>query len=376
MKIEVWTWGTGGPFGRELGLSPDRRRRGHTATSIIASDEGEVEGEGKGVGVHILVDAGAPSVETMIERGVGSPDLLFLTHPHFDHVSDLDRLANSRMRGLMVERGIRDFGEAERCFAPLPVIGTDGCLNHSRDGVKARFGYLERLVSFKPISTFGLWHRVRRDGTILPRAPCEEPAPGPKDRSLAGVETVNLPGEAVEGSRIDRYRDPATEELFPLEFQALPVRHSKHAPGSCLFIFRFFRLGSCKAFGPLHGSQEVAHITRNVVISGDFKSMEDWVEESPDLVDPACLVLDSNTIKASGRYHASLEENKAHIDRWSSGREEVLVLLNHLSGYGDYVEGFYDHVPRDEDWRASVDGFAPKPKVTIRIAEDGACYRL
>jgi len=348
VKIEVWTWGTGGPFGRELGISPNRRRRGHTATSIIFSDEVE----GGGIGAHVLVDAGAPFVETMIERGVGSPDLLFLTHPHFDHVSDLDRLANSRMRGLMVERGKRDFEGAERSFGPLPVIGTYGCLNHPEDGVKARFGYLGRLVSYKPISTFGVWHRVRRkDGSIFP------------------IEPLNF-----EGRRIDRSMDlPGPGSFYPLEFAALPVRHSKHAPGSCLFIFRFKPGG---VGGPPGERDGGGRKTRNVVVSGDFKSMEEWVEESPDLVDPACIVLDSNTIKASGRYHASFEENKARIDRWSSGDEDVQVLISHLSGFGEYTEGFYDHVPDDEDWRAAIDGFIPKPKVTIRIAEDGACYRL
>lgn len=347
MKIEVWTWGTGGPFGRELGISPNRRRRGHTATSIIVSDEGS-----GGIGAHVLVDAGAPFVETMIEKGVSAPDLLFLTHPHFDHVSDLDRLANSRIRGLMVERRVRDFEEAERSFGPLPVIGTDGCLNHPEDGVKARFGYLERLVSYKPISTFGVWHRVRRKGgSILP------------------IEPLNF-----EGQGIGRSTDLAGPGmLYPLEFQALPVRHSKHAPGSCLFIFRF-RSGGVGSPPDERGKER--HRLRNVVVSGDFKSMEEWVEDSPDLVDPACIVLDSNSIKASGKYHASFEENKARIDRWSSGDEEVLVLLNHLSGFGDYTEGFFDHVPDDDDWMAAVDGFTPKPKVTIKIAEDGACYRL
>jgi hypothetical protein len=103
--------------------------------------------------------------------------------------------------------------------------------------------------------------------------------------------------------------------------------------------------------------------------------MEDWVAESPDLLDPACIVLDSNTIRSKGNYHACLEENKARIHRWCSGDEEVLVLLNHLSGFGDYLEGFYDHVPDDDDWNAAAD-LAQKPKVTVRIAEDGGCYRL
>jgi len=327
VKIEVWTWGTGGPFGRELGVGPKRRRRGHTATSIIISEVNE----DRGAGAHFLIDAGAPCVETMVEKGVMAPDVLFLTHPHFDHISDLDTLANSRMRGLMVKNGVRDFERAKSLFRPLAVVGTEDCLNHPKDGVRARFGYLEGLVSWTPISGYDLWHSVQRlDGMILP------------DKATVG-----------------------SEDLFPLEFKALPVQHSQHAPGSCLFIFRFrseyFR-----------GGRKTA---RNVVISGDFKSMEDSVAGNSDLWDPACLVLDTNTIRASGNYHASLEENKALIGRWCSGDEEVLVLLNHLSGFGDYLEGFYDHVPDDEDWRAAAE-FAQKPMVTVRIAEDGGCYRV
>ncbi|HOO53875.1 MAG TPA: MBL fold metallo-hydrolase [Methanothrix sp.] len=333
MKIEVWTWGTGGPFGRELGVSPGRRRRGHTATSIIISGEGT----DPGAEVHVLVDAGAPCVETMIEKGVSAPDLLFITHPHFDHVSDLDRLANSRMRGLMVRRGIRDFERAKRLFRPLTVVGTEECLSHPEDGVRARFGYLEGLVSWTPISGYDVWHSVQRDGTISP-------------------------GGAKAGS----------EDVFPLEFKPLPVRHSKHAPGSCLFIFR---VGSDEARSDSSEREKDGPRFRNVVVSGDFKSMEDQVAGNPDLRNPACIVLDTNTIIASGNYHASLEENKAKINRWCSGDEEVLVLLNHLSGFGDYLEGYYDHVPDDGDWTAAAES-ACKPKVTVKIAEDGGCYLI
>jgi len=334
VKIDIWTWGTGGPFGRELGVGPKRRRRGHTATSIIISEEGEDRGEK----AHFLIDAGAPCVETMIEKGVSAPNVLFLTHPHFDHVSDLDRLANSRMRGLVVQRGVRDFERAESLFQPLTVIGTEDCLNHPQDGMRARFGYLEGLIRWTPISDYDLWHSVQRlDGMLLPS------------------------------------EDGVAEDVFPLEFKALPVSHSKHAPGSCLFIFRF----RSDEVIDRPGEQGMEALRfRNVVVSGDFKSMEDWVAGNSDLRDPACIVLDSNTIKASGKYHASFEENKALIDRWCSGGEEVLVLLNHLSGFGDYREGFYDHVPDDEDWEKAVDEFLPPSKVTIRIAEDGGCYRV
>lgn len=357
MKIEVWTWGTGGPFGRELGVGPNRRRRGHTATSIVIPDGAA----GGAAGAHILVDVGAPSVERMIEAGVSPPDLVFLTHSHFDHLSDLDRLANSRMRGLMVRAGVKDFERALKLFGPLPVIGTEDCLHHPEDGVRARFGYLGGLVSWRPLSGYDVWQRVRRpDGALSPEGSQRD------GLSLAGAPRRS--GGAIEGASPERSGLPHTGGFFPFEVKALPVHHSKHAPGSCLFLFRLSLgyVGSPGGDGPRF---------RNFVVSGDYKSMEEWVIESPDLRDPACLVLDTNTIKASGDYHASLEENRSLIDRWTSGEEEVLVLLNHLSGFGDFRKGFYDHVPDDEDWRAAA-GFATKPKVTVKIAEDGECHRI
>lgn len=337
MKMEVWTWGTGGPFGRELGVAPNRRRRGHTATSIILSDEDrgeEVVVGGQEAAAHFMIDAGAPSVETMVEKEVIAPDVLFLTHPHFDHISDLDRLANSRMRGHLVKSDTGDFEKARRLFRPLPVIGTEACLNHPQDGVVAKFGYLEGLVRWTAISKYDLWHSVRRsDGMIFPST------------STAAV---------------------GAEDLFPLEFKAIPVSHSKHAPGSCLFIFRF-RSETAPA-----GRKKA----RNVVISGDFKSMEEQVMKNTDLRDPACIVLDTNTIRAKGSYHSSLAENISLIDRWCSGDEEVLVLLNHLSGFSDFLGGHYNHVPDDEDWKAAVEEFATSSNVKVRIAEDGGCYRI
>lgn len=357
MKIEVWTWGTGGPFGRELGVGPNRRRRGHTATSIVVPDGAA----GGAPGAHILIDAGAPVVERMIEAGVVAPDLLFLTHPHFDHVSDLDRLANSRMRGLMVREGVRDFERAAKLFGPLPVIGTEDCLHHPENGVMGRFGYLGGLVSWSPLPGYDFWQKVRRsDGALLPSESQGEAL------ILAGVTQKS--GGATEGAPSERSGLSNPEGLFPFEVKALPVRHSKHAPGSCLFVFRL-------GFGSVGSPGEDCPRIRNVVISGDYKTMDDWVVESPDLRDPACLILDANTIKAPGDYHASLDEDRILIDRWTSGEEEVLVLLSHLSGFGDFRKGFYDHVPDDEEWRSAA-GFATKPKVTIRIAEDGECYRI
>ena len=60
MKINTWTGGTGGAFGRELGPLSNRARRKHIATSIIGFED-EIK-------VHFLIDAGAPCVETMIEN--------------------------------------------------------------------------------------------------------------------------------------------------------------------------------------------------------------------------------------------------------------------------------------------------------------------
>ena len=370
MKIEVWTWGTGGPFGRELGASSSRRRRGHTATSIVVSD-----GRDGGATAHYMIDAGAPAVETMIEKGVSSPQILFISHPHFDHISDLDRLANSRMRGLMLRRGIRDLEEAKALFGPLVVVGADECINHPADGVRARFGYLEGLVAWKPISAYDTWHSVRQDyprggkeGSIEIRRADQESSGSKADMTadMIGEEERAAPSKGPESAT-------RTEICLPLEFKLLPVRHSKHAPGSSIFVFRWRRRGVGQGV-PEDGGGRLR--PRNVVISGDFKSMDDRVVDSPDLIDPACLVLDTNTIRACGKYHASFEENRSLIDRWTTGDEEVLVLLNHISGFGDYVEGFYDGVPDDRDWQEAVDGYAPKPGVAIRIAEDGSCHRI
>ncbi|MGB3944732.1 MAG: hypothetical protein WBK88_08085, partial [Methanothrix sp.] len=222
---------------------------------------------------------------------------------------------------------------------------------------------------------YDTWHSVRQDyprggkeGSIEIRRADQESSGSKADMTadMIGEEERAAPSKGPESAT-------RTEICLPLEFKLLPVRHSKHAPGSSIFVFRWRRRGVGQGV-PEDGGGRLR--PRNVVISGDFKSMDDRVVDSPDLIDPACLVLDTNTIRACGKYHASFEENRSLIDRWTTGDEEVLVLLNHISGFGDYVEGFYDGVPDDRDWQEAVDGYAPKPGVAIRIAEDGSCHRI
>lgn len=309
MKIKVCTWGTGGAFGRELGLSYlGRSVRYHTATSIIGEEREKPI-------FHFLIDAGAPCTETMINKDVKrTPDVLFFTHPHNDHVSDFDKLVNSRKRGL---------GEN---FSPLPVICTKECLNDTVNGLKAKFDYLRDLIKWMPIPNYDVWYSI----------------------CIVDGKLRLLPSNLV-----------TQKVVFPVDFKTLPVWHAPHAPGSCLFIFR------------LKKPEESA---KRIVLSGDFESMEDWVVESADLKDPIFLLLDTNTIKAVGTNHTNWEQNKKLIYRWITGNSKVFVLLHHIAGFEDYEQGYFDHIPTDNDWTAEIQNFTPPNNTRIEIAEDGKCY--
>lgn len=309
MKINIWTWGTGGAFGKEVGLlHPGRSTRHHTSTSII----GELVNDLK---FHFLIDTGAPCVETMIGKNVKRiPDVLLITHPHVDHVSDLDKLVNSRKRSFKLLR---------KDFVPLPIICTNECLEDPKNGLKAKFYYLKDLVKWTIIPVYDLWYSIRKpDGKLIPSNMITQQA------------------------------------IFPIEFKSLPVYHAPHSLGSCLFIFR------------------IKGLSKKIVISGDFESIEDSIIENPDLKDPALLLLDTNTIKAVGTNHTNWEQNKKLISCWITGCSKVLVLLNHISGFEDYDQGYYDHIPTDDDWKNEIRNFASPPNTTIKIAEDGKRYSI
>jgi len=308
MNISIYTWGTGAAFGRELGLPPSRVRRNHVATSIIGLENEEMK-------LHFLIDAGAPCVETMIDNDVARvPDVLFITHPHADHVSDFDKLANSRIRGLY---------KLEKSLAPLPVVCTNECLDDPVFGLRSRFAYLGNTVRWIPIPAYDVWYSIRMsDGILLP------------SDSLARQDIT-----------------------FQMSFKALPVYHA-FAPGACLFIFRH---------------QEPS---KRIVMSGDFESIEERIIENPDLKDPNAIILDTNSIKAVGANHSNWEQNKKLISRWAAGHSKVLVLLNHMGGFEDYQQGYYDHIPTDADWKQEIARFTPPVNTSIEIAEDGKTYPI
>ena len=307
MEISVWTWGTGAAFGRELGVIPNRARRHHVATSIIGKEGNETK-------FHFLVDAGAPCVEAMVDAGVPAPDVVFITHPHFDHFSDLDKLANNRLRSLSM---------VGKPPAPLPVVCTRECLDHPDAGLKSKLDYLGGTIQWWPVRSYDVWYSARRtDAFLLPT------------RTLS--------------------RDDFT---FEMSFLALPVYHG-FAPGACLFIFR------------LHDR------SRKIVISGDFESIEETVIEHPELKGADMVLLDTNTIKATYTNHTNWEQNKHLITRWSVRDSETRVLLNHIGGYEDYSQGYFDHIPTEEDWKREIATFKPPGGMTVDLAEDGKSYIL
>jgi len=307
MEIHVWTWGTGAAFGRELGVPPSRTRRHQCSTSIIGQ-------EGADTKFHFLVDAGSPCVEGMVDREVAIPDVLFITHPHSDHCSDLDKLANNRLRSLSF---------LQEPLAPLTVIGSQECLEHPEMGLKSKFDYLGAIVKWVPIRSYDVWYHIRKDDSfILP------------SRTLSDYTFV-----------------------FPLAFKALPVYHA-FAPGACLFIFT------------------VWDQLKKIVISGDFESIEDSISENPDLKDADLYLIDSNTIKATGANHSNWMQNKYLIHRWITGQKKARVLLHHIGGFEDYSHGYYDHLPNDEDWMDEIKTFDPPKGTNVELAQDNSCYEL
>jgi len=308
MNLSIYTWGTGCAFGRELGLPPNRTRRHHVSSSIIGFENGEMR-------LHLLVDAGAPCVETMIDSGITRvPDVLFITHPHADHVSDFDKLAISRMRGLKFSGQV---------FAPLAVVASAECIANPTSGLRTRFGYLDFLLKWLPIPDYDVWY------------------------SLSAADGELLPTDSVS----------AQDKQFPVSFKALPVYHIQ-APGACLFIFRF------------------DEPRRKIVFSGDFDSIEESVIENHDLRDPDAMVLETNTLKAVRTNHSNWEVNKELIARWVTGKTKSLILLNHLSGSEDYEQGYYDHIPTDSDWAEEIGRFTPPANTDVVIAEDGKGYPI
>ena len=125
------------------------------------------------------------------------------------------------------------------------------------------------------------------------------------------------------------------------------------APGACLFIF------------------SLQAQSKKIVLSGDFESIGETTVEHPDLRGPDLLLLDANTIKAIGVNHTNWEQNKHLIKRWATSSSRTQVVLHHLGGYEDYTQGYYDHIPTDEDWEREIKAFKPPKGTTVTLARDG-----
>jgi ribonuclease BN (tRNA processing enzyme) len=309
MKVDVYTWGTGGAFGRELGtISAGRKRRDHSAVSVIGTDSGQNV-------FHFMVDAGAPCVESMIDHQISAcPELLFITHTHNDHVSDFDKLVNSRKRGLRISQDIS---------SPLYIISSPLCADDPVFGLKTKFGYLGDSVKFLTVPYFDVWYSANlKEGRILP-------------------------------SRM-------TEDImdYPVEFKLLPVYHASHAPGACMYIFRIKENG------------------KRIAVSGDFETIEDRWLDNVSLKDPDILLIETNTINASGTGHTNWQQNMKLLGQWLSADSKSRVLLTHLSGFEDWSQRYYTHIPTDEDWLEAIGQFHAPEGARIEIAEDGMCFTL
>jgi hypothetical protein len=156
-----------------------------------------------------------------------------------------------------------------------------------------------------------------------------------------------------------------------MDVKALPVSHPPHAPGASLFIFRSYE----EALLPAQ--------QKRIVISGDFESIADSVLDNRDLHNPSFILLETNTLHATGTNHTNWEQNKGLLRRWITSPAEVIVALHHLSGFEDQEQGYYPQIPTEEDWQAAIDTFSqefhrvnPGSKISITLAKDGDRYSL
>ncbi len=316
MSANIWTWGTGAAFGRELGIQHQSRiRRGHIATSIITKYE------------HFLIDCGAPCVETMVDNNSTIPDVLFITHSHNDHISDLDKFANNRKRSLVLSRnlGKKENEEKDSTFQKLPLICTPECLDDQTHGLKAKYGYLSSIIDWTVIPSYDVWYSISKSAPKL------------------------IPSRMTTPN----------SDVFNIEFKALPVYHAPHAPGACLFIFRIVK----------------DNVIKKLVFSGDFESLKDDILNNEDLFDPSFILLETNTIYATGTNHTNWIQNEKLLNKWITGETKVTVLLNHLSGYEDWKQGFIKTVPTDKTWKNIISKFSI-PNTSVDIAVDGGKYPI
>ncbi len=311
MENQIRVWGSGAAFGRELG-NPEalkRPQRDQTALSIFFKD------------LHILIDAGAPCTEKMINAKATPPDLLLITHPHNDHLSDLDKLIFSRKRGYNYAQSRLKQGKSQ--YPPFPIVGTEECIHHEKYGLKKRYPYLDS-VAWTPFPAYDAWYL------------------------FTGKESI--------ATNQTEFVSPLDSKP-PLAIKALPVSHSSHGPGSCLYIIK---LGTDHEY--------------TIVISGDFESMDKAIINHPDLKDPDVLLLETNTLYSTGTHHTNWEKNTALINTWFTGQKTSTVILYHISGYEDWEQGYFDIIPDDITWQREINKFNPPSGCNIEIATDGGCY--
>jgi ribonuclease BN (tRNA processing enzyme) len=143
-----------------------------------------------------------------------------------------------------------------------------------------------------------------------------------------------------------------------MEFKALPVNHTPNAPGACMYIF--------------HDKKTM----KKIIITGDFHKIDDKVMNNKDFKDPTLIILETNNIKANETDHTNWENNKKIIKKFKSDANKTLVLLTHIAGFEDYKQGYYDHIPTDQDWAEEIANFKPPDHTTVELAEDGKSYDI
>jgi len=328
-KIKIFTWGTGGSFGRILGYkkSYEFLNRGNTSTSIIGYNNDEEI-------FHILIDVGAPCVEKIIDNKIGKiPDALFITHLHNDHISDFDKFVCSRYRGLIfntrdaliMENIIPDFNilsKEERCCIikdikmelrndqrhKIPVIGNYDTIN-ADFGVRYTFKYLDRHIEYNIPENNDTWY------------------------GICSTDNKIYPSSLIK-----------TNMLFPLEFKLINLEHN-HAPGACMYIFR-----------TINSSKEI-----KLVFSGDFVSKEISRFNKNQLADndiknPDFVLLETSALFARSENHTNWIENTEILKSWFTEKKKTKpkVLLNHIGGYEDFEQGFFPDMPDDKLWYNTI----------------------
>ncbi len=315
-SVEVWTWGTGGAYGREFGLTKPqrdaRRRRGQSAASLIVGDR------------NIVIDAGPQCAETMIDNDAPVPEIVFLTHEHADHCGGLDQLAKSRTRSMILKSG-----DTNTAPPRLIVIGTEACLTRPPRGVSLGTSHMNEIVRWVIIPEMNTWFAIDPTSEDLT----------PSDQA------------------------PRTPDQPFVEFKAMDLFHTEHAPGACMYVFRI---------------TDPDGRVKRVIFSGDFCSIDAEVLADRDIQKADLAVLETNTIRVPGIGHSTLERNIKILQQWYDNSDSATIVLTHIGGYEDCARGPYDHVPDDSDWLRELDEARARGEIpeslNVQIAHDGGSY--